>query len=70
MSLKNVIYGNVLEEKEIRIFITERETHVDFLVQEQGKQPDKKLEHEIWEAVKGVIGNRYGIKEWQTKRID
>jgi sensor histidine kinase regulating citrate/malate metabolism len=69
MSLKNLINGNLVEKKEIKIFITETDNFVDFLVQDQGEKPDENFEKQIWHAVKSVIGERYGVSEWQTKQI-
>jgi len=69
MSLKNLINGNLVEKKEIKIFITETDNFVDFLVQDQDKKPDEDFEKQIWNAVKSVIGKRYGVSEWQTKQI-
>ena len=43
MSLIDVVYGYVQDKKEIKLIITEREGRVDFLVQEQGDNPDKEL---------------------------
>tara|TARA_R110002012_G_C11495290_1_gene596637 strand:+ start:109 stop:360 length:252 start_codon:yes stop_codon:yes gene_type:complete len=69
MSLKNLINGNLIEKKEIKIFITETDNFVDFLVQDQGEKPDENFEKQIWQAIKSVIGKKYGVNEWQTKQI-
>ena len=70
MSLIDVLYGYVQDKKEIKLIITEREGSVDFLVQEQGDNPDKELESKIWEAVAPVLGNKYGVSSWKRKRVD
>ena len=70
MSLIDVVYGYVQDKKEIKLIITEREGSVDFLVQEQGDNPDKELESKIWEAVAPVLGNKYGVSSWTTKRVN
>ena len=72
MGLHNIFLGYVISEKEIKIKITERSNVVDYLVQDQDSNPDKKFEADIWKAIEKVVTKKYKVtpNSWQKKRID
>jgi hypothetical protein len=64
--------NEIVSEKNITIKIIERRGFVDYLVTDNSKIPDKKLESQIWHSIQKVIEEKYKIKSdsWKKKRID
>ena len=72
MNLMFDLQNKIVSEKTITIKITERSGFVDYLVTDTSKEPDKKLESQIWHSIQKVIEKKYKVKSnsWQKKRID
>ena len=64
--------NEIIDEKIITIKITNRNSFVDYGVTDTSKEPDKKLESQIWHSIQKVIEKKYKVKSnsWQKKRID
>ena len=72
MSLMFDLQNKIVSEKTITIKITERRGFVDYGVTDTSKEPDKKLESQIWQSIQKVIEKKYKIhpNSWEKKRID
>ena len=72
MNLMFDLQNKIVSKKTITIKITERSGFVDYLVTDTSKEPDKKLESQIWHSIQKVIEKKYKVKSnsWQKKRID
>ena len=55
MSLMFDLQNKIVSEKTITIKITERRGFVDYGVTDTSKEPDKKLESQIWHSIQKVI---------------
>ena len=64
--------NKIINEKVIKITITERQSFVDFLITDTSENPDKKLEALIFKTLKPIIQDKYKIhpESWDEKRID
>ena len=64
--------NEIIDEKIITIKITNRRSFVDYGVTDTSKEPDKKLESQIWHSIQKIIEKKYKVKSnsWQKKRID
>ena len=72
MNLMFDLQNKIVSKKTITIKITERSGFVDYLVTDTSKEPDKKLESQIWQSIQKVIEKKYKIhpNSWEKKRID
>ena len=72
MKLMFDLQNKIVSEKTITIKITERSGFVDYLVTDNSKIPDTKLESEIWHSIQKVIENKYEINpnSCEKKRIE